>query len=90
MKHHLGGEKAVLGFGTVQFRTLVSVAIDSSYRVIMGGNSVSTFSRLFFIQSFLYLHGTRKVINSQTSSKFGQIRPPTAELAALECLKKPP
>ena len=31
LNHHLGGVKAALGFGT-----LVSMAIDSSHRVIMG------------------------------------------------------
>ena len=52
-----------------------------------GENSVCTFSRLLFIRSFLYLQVTRTCIKSQTSSKLGQIRPLTTELAALECLK---
>ena len=49
-----------------------------------GENDVSTFSRLFLIQSFLNLQVTRTCIKSWTSSNFGQIGPLTTELAALE------
>ena len=35
-KHHLGGGFAALGFGLDWIRTLVSMATDSSHRVIMG------------------------------------------------------
>ena len=49
-----GGGKAVWGFGADQFRTLVSMATDSSHRVIMG----KTFSRMFLIGSFSYLQVT--------------------------------
>ena len=35
-KHHLGGGLAALGFGPDRIRTLVSMATDSSHRVIMG------------------------------------------------------
>ena len=55
-----------------------------------GENGVSTFSRLFLIRSSLYLQVTRTCIKSRTSSNFGQIRPLTTELAALERLKKSP
>ena len=55
-----------------------------------GENDVSTFSRLFYIWSFLYLQITRTCIKSQTSSHFGQIGPLTIELAAIECLKNFP
>ena len=55
-----------------------------------GENDVSTFSRLFFIRSFLYLQVTRTCIKSRTSSNFGQIGPLTTELTALERLKKFP
>ena len=34
LKHHLGGGNAALGFELDQNRTLVSMAIDSSHRVI--------------------------------------------------------
>ena len=36
LKHHLGGGKAALGFGPDPIRTMVSMATDSSNRVIMG------------------------------------------------------
>ena len=55
-----------------------------------GENDVSTFSLLFLIQSFLYLQVTRTCIKSRTSSNFGQFRPLTTELAALEHLKNFP
>ena len=55
-----------------------------------GENDVSTFSWLFFIQSFLYLQVTRTCIKSRTSSNFGQIGLLTTELAALEHLKNLP
>ena len=51
-----------------------------------GENDVSTFSRSFFIRSFLYLQVTRTCIKSRTSSNVGQIGPLTTELAALERL----
>ena len=51
-------------------------------------NGVCTFSRLFFIRSFSYLQVTRKCMTSQMSSKLGQLASPTAELAAIERLKK--
>ena len=35
-KHHLGAGLAALGFGPDQIRTVVSMATDSSHRVIMG------------------------------------------------------
>ena len=53
-------------------------------------NGVSTFSRLVLIRFFLYLQVTRPCIKSQTSSNFGQIRPLSTELAALERLKNFP
>ena len=36
LKHHWGGGKDALGFGPDRIRTLVSMATDSSHRVIMG------------------------------------------------------
>ena len=55
-----------------------------------GENGVSTFSRLLFIRSFLYLQVTRTCIKSRMSSNFCQIGPLTTELAALESLKNFP
>ena len=52
-----------------------------------GENDVSIFSRLFLIQSFLYLQVTKTCIKSRTISNFGQIGPLTTKLAALEHLK---
>ena len=43
LKHHLGGGLAALGFGPDRIRTLVSMARESSHRVIM----VKTVSPLF-------------------------------------------
>ena len=90
LKHHWGGGKAVIGFGPDRIGTLVSMANDSSHRVIMGKNLVSTLAPSFLIGSSSYLQVTRTTIISRTSSHFGQIRPRTAELAALERLKKIP
>ena len=36
LKHHWGGGKAALGFGPDRIVTLVSMATDSSHRLIMG------------------------------------------------------
>ena len=68
-----------------QIQPLVSMVTD---RVMMEKNSVSTFSRLFFIRSFYYLQVTITCIRARTSSNFGLIGPPTAELVTLERLKK--
>ena len=52
---------------------------------------VSAFSRLLFIQSFFFnWQVTRTCIKFWMSSNFGQMRPLTAGLAALECLKYTP
>ena len=58
--------------------------------IYKGENGITTFSRLLLIRSFLYLQVTRTCIKSRTSSNFGQIRPMTTELAALERLKNFP
>ena len=47
MKHHWGGGKAALGFGADRIRTLVSIATDSSHRVIMGERASSRFLGCF-------------------------------------------
>ena len=79
MKHHWGRGKASVGFDPDQIRTLVSMATDSSHRVIM-----------LLIGSFSYLQVTMTCMRAWMSSKFGQIRPWTTELAALERMKKIP
>ena len=47
LKHHWGGVKAALGFGADQIRTLVSMANDSSHRVIIGKRASSRFLGCF-------------------------------------------
>ena len=47
LKHHWGGGKAALGFDADQIRTLVSMATDSSHRVIMGKRVSSRFLDCF-------------------------------------------
>ena len=53
-------------------------------------NVVSTLAPSFLIRYSSDLAVTRTFITSRTSSQFGQIRPRTAELAALEHLEKSP
>ena len=47
LKHHWGGGKASGGFDRDQIRTLVSMATDSSHRVIMGKMASSRFLECF-------------------------------------------
>ena len=51
---------------------------------------MSSLALSFLIGSSSYLQVTRTFIISRTSSKFGQIGPRTAELAAFERLEKSP
>ena len=88
LKHHWGGGKVSVGFDPDRIRTLVSMATDSSHRV--GKNDVITLSRMLLIGSFSYLQVTMTCMRASMSSKFGRIRPPTTELAALERMKKIP
>ena len=70
-----------------QLRPLVSMATD---RVTVGKNGVITFSRTFLIGFISYLPVMMIYIRARMSSKFGEIRPWTTELAAFERLKKNP
>ena len=47
LKHHWGRGKAAWDFDGDQFRTLVSMATDSSHRVIMGKKRHHVFSNVF-------------------------------------------
>ena len=47
LKHHWGGGKASVGFDPDWIRTLVSMATDSSHRVIMGKTTSSHFLECF-------------------------------------------
>ena len=78
--------RALMSFKFGQIRLLVYMATD---RVIME-NSVAFFSLLFFIRSFSYLPLMMTYVGAGRRLKFGEIRLLTAELAALECLKKSP
>ena len=51
---------------------------------------MNTLAPSFLIGSSSYLQVMRTIITTRTSSKFGQIRPRTAELAALGRLEKSP
>ena len=64
LEHYLGGELTALGFGLDRIRTLVSMATDSSHRVIMGENVVTTLASSFLIGSSLFLQGTSTTIIS--------------------------
>ena len=57
---------------------------------VMMGIGVSTFSRLFFIRSFIYLQVMMTCMSAWKSLNFGLIGPATAELVALERLTKNP
>ena len=73
----------------LEIRPDVTTGFHGNHRVKMG-NVVSTLAPSFLIGSSSYLQVTRTSIISQTSSKFGQIGPRNAELAALERLEKSP
>ena len=47
MTHYWGEGKAALGFGVDLIRTLVSMATDSSHRVVMGKRASSRFLGCF-------------------------------------------
>ena len=64
--------KAALGFGPGRIRMPVSMATDSSHRVIMGKFFEATLAPLFLIGSS-FLQVTRTTITSLISSNFGQI-----------------
>ena len=74
-----------LKFG--QIRLSVSMATD---RTIMEKTVLPLLLGCFFIRSFSYLQVMMTCMRARESLKFGQIRLLTAELAALERLKKSP
>ena len=74
-----------------EIRPDATTGFHGNHKVIMGKITVvSTLAPSFLIGSSSYLQVTRTSIISRTSSKFGQIGPRTAELAALERLEKSP
>ena len=84
LKHHWGGGKASVGFDPDRIRTMVSIATDSSHRVIIGKRRHHVFSNVFDRNLFI-LAGKDDMHES-----FGRIRPRTTELAAVERMKKIP
>ena len=90
LKHYLGRRRAALSFLSDRFRTLVSMATDSTHMDIMGKILVTTLAHSFLTGSSLFLHVTRTSITSRRCSKFGQLGSRTTELAALELLEKYP
>ena len=70
---------------TTNYRVIVPCASE-----ILLYNVVNTLAPSFLIGSSLFLQVRRTTIISQTSLNFSQIRPRTAELAALERLEKSP
>ena len=64
LKHHWGGGKAVLGFGADQIGTLVSMATDSSHRVIMGKRASSLFFLAVFDRILFILAGNYDIHKS--------------------------
>ena len=90
LKHHKGGGKASVGFDPDWIRSLVSMVTDSSHRVKMGKTASSLFFRMLLIGSFSYLQVTMTCMRAWMSSKFDRIGSMTAELAALERMKKNP
>ena len=61
-----------------------TTCFHGNHRGYNGENVVSTLAPSFLIGSSSYLQVTRTSITSPASSKFGQIGPRTADLAALE------
>ena len=59
LEHYWVGGFAALGFVSDRIRTLVSMATDSSHRVIMGQNLVTTLAPSFLIGSSLFLQVIR-------------------------------
>ena len=90
LKLHLGGGLAALGFGPDQIRTLVSMATETSHRVIMVKTVSPLFLGYFSSDPFHYLQVMNTCMRARISSNFSLIGPPTEELAALERLKKSP
>ena len=77
LKHHWGGGKPALSFGPDRIRTLVSMATDSSHRVIMGKTARHVFSAVY--DRILFIHAGKDDIH-KSLDEF-EIRPdPTTDL----------
>ena len=69
LKHHLGGGFAALGFGPDQIKTLVSMATESSHRVIMVKTVSPLFSAVFHRIVFI-LAGNEDMHESSNEFEF--------------------
>ena len=78
--------RAALGFCAYRIRTLVSMATDTSHRVVMRKTVSSGFLKYFY-QSFFILKGNGDMHKGLNEFKIRSDRPWTTELAALERLK---
>ena len=72
-KHYWDGGKAALGFGPDRIKTVVSMATDSSHRVIMEETVLPLFLSCFSSDPFLFLQVAMTCIGARRSSKFSQI-----------------
>ena len=88
LKYYWDGGKAAVGFGPDRIRTLVYMATESSLRVIMV-KCLHFFFAVFHPLLFI-LAGNDDMHESSDEFELGLLRPLTAELAALERLKKSP
>ena len=86
LKPHWAGGKDALGFGPDRIRALVSMASDSSHRVIMEEILFALYRHFFSI----FLQITWPTIEASMRSNFVLFRSQTAELAALKRLEKCP
>ena len=89
LKHHWFGGKAGFGFGSDRIGTLVSMATESSHRVVMEKTVSPLFSHVFHPILFI-LADNDDMHESSDEFEFQPAGPPTAELTALERLKKSP
>ena len=89
LNHHWVWGKAALGFGPDRIRTLVPMATESSHRVIMEKTVFPLFSAVFHPILFI-LASNDDMHESSDEFEFRPARTLTAELAALELLKKIP
>ena len=87
LKHFLGWGKVAIGFGPNRIRTLFSMAAPIG---LYWGKSCDHSSAFIFNRIFLNFRVMRTTTTSLMSSKFGQIRPRTAEIAPVERLEKSP
>ena len=87
-KHHWGGGLAALGFWPDPIRNLVSMATDSSHRIIMGRKPCDHFSSFIFDWFFFFLAGYENNHKILDGFEIWHYARRIYELAALEGLKK--